>query len=109
MIVYSLLQGCVFSRLWIMGHECGHNAFSNYKWLDDTVGFILHSFVLFPYFSWKYTHRRQHSKTGYLQQEEFNGPMLKSQVPLILKHLITNPAGRFLVTSIVLAIGTTLY
>lgn len=109
MIVYSLLQGCVFSRFWIIGHECGHSAFSNYKWLNDTVGFIFHSLLLFPYFSWKYTHRRHHSKTGYLQQEEFNGPMLKSQVSLMVKHLITNPAARFLVTSVVVAFGVPLY
>ncbi|XP_017239452.1 delta(12)-fatty-acid desaturase FAD2-like [Daucus carota subsp. sativus] len=109
MVMYSQLQGCVFSRFWIIGHECGHNAFSDYRWLNDTVGFIVHSFLLFPYFSWKYNHRRHHSRTGHLHKEEFNGPMLKSEVPLIFKHLITNPATRFLVTFIVLAFGVPLY
>nr|GEX20514.1 hypothetical protein [Tanacetum cinerariifolium] len=27
----------------VIGHECGHHAFSKYQWIDDTAGFILHS------------------------------------------------------------------
>ena len=57
-IIYSVLQGCILARFWVIGHECGHNAFSDYKWLDDTVGFVTHSVVLFPYFSFKYSHHR---------------------------------------------------
>ncbi|KAK1356534.1 Omega-6 fatty acid desaturase, endoplasmic reticulum isozyme 2 [Heracleum sosnowskyi] len=107
-IIYSLLQGCVISRLWAIGHECGHYAFSEYKWLDDTVGYFVHSFLLFPYFSFKYSHRRHHSKTGSLHQEELDVPLLKSQVPLILKHL-TNPAARFLALTLLLTFGVPLY
>ena len=54
-ITYSLLQGCVLVRIWIIGHECGHHAFSDYEWLDDVVGFLLHSFLLYPYF-WPLLH-----------------------------------------------------
>lgn len=35
-------------------------AFSASRLLNDTVGFILHSVLLTPYFSWKSTHRRHH-------------------------------------------------
>nr|XP_017229742.1 PREDICTED: delta(12) fatty acid desaturase FAD2-like [Daucus carota subsp. sativus] len=108
-IVYSVIQGCVFSRFWIIGHECGHSAFSEYKWLDDTVGFTLHSFLLFPYFSFKYSHHRHHTKTGSLEQDELDIPLLKSQVPSIHKHLTTHPVPRFLVITLVLIFGVPLY
>lgn len=108
-IVYSIIQGCIFSRFWIIGHECGHNAFSEYKWLDDTIGFILHSFLLFPYFPFKYTHHRHHTKTGSLEQDELDVPLLKSQVPWMYKHLTAHPAPRFLIITLVLILGVPLY
>ncbi|KAK1348242.1 Omega-6 fatty acid desaturase, endoplasmic reticulum [Heracleum sosnowskyi] len=90
-------------------HECGHNAFSEYKWLDDIVGFTLHSFLLFPYFPFKYSHHRHHIRTGSLEQEELSVPLLKSQVPFLYKHLTTHPAPRFLVITLVSLFGVPLY
>ncbi|MBA0752690.1 hypothetical protein Gogos_001495, partial [Gossypium gossypioides] len=56
--------GCILTGVWVIAHECGHHAFSDYQWVDDTVGLILHSALLVPYFSWKISHRRHHSNTG---------------------------------------------
>ena len=44
----------------MLGHECGHGAFSPSAKLNDTVGFVLHALLLTPYFSWRSTHRRHH-------------------------------------------------
>lgn len=44
----------------MLGHECGHGAFSPSAKLNDTVGFVLHILLLTPYFAWKSTHRRHH-------------------------------------------------
>ncbi|KAI9708436.1 MAG: hypothetical protein M1820_003896 [Bogoriella megaspora] len=44
----------------VNGHEAGHGAFSPSDTLNNTVGWILHSFMLTPYFSWRSTHRRHH-------------------------------------------------
>ncbi|XP_063942404.1 delta(12)-fatty-acid desaturase FAD2-like [Daucus carota subsp. sativus] len=107
-IIYSALQGCIMARFWAIGHECGHNGFSDYKWLDDTVGFIVHSVVLFPYFSFKYSHHRHHLRTGSLEEEEFDIPLLKSQVPLVFKYL-KNPLARLLVIAAVLMVAVPLY
>ena len=46
--------------LQILGHECGHSAFSPSDTLNNTVGFLLHEFLLSPYFSWRSSHRRHH-------------------------------------------------
>ncbi|VAI60147.1 unnamed protein product [Triticum turgidum subsp. durum] len=58
--LYWVLQGCVMTGVWVIAHECGHNAFSDSSLLDDIVGLVLHSWLLVPYFSRKYSHRRHH-------------------------------------------------
>lgn len=50
-IAFILLCGTCETGLWVVAHECGHNAFSKYEALNDTIGFILHSYLLAPYFS----------------------------------------------------------
>jgi omega-6 fatty acid desaturase / acyl-lipid omega-6 desaturase (Delta-12 desaturase) len=42
-ILYSFCAGLVATGLWVIAHECGHQAFSEKKWLNNTVGWILHS------------------------------------------------------------------
>ncbi|XP_058073409.1 delta(12)-acyl-lipid-desaturase [Magnolia sinica] len=105
---YWAMQGCVLTGVWVIAHECGHHAFSDYSWLDDTVGLILHSFLLVPYFSWKYSHRRHHSNTGSLERDEVFVPKPKSEMPWFSKYL-TNPPGRFLTLAVSLTAGWPLY
>lgn len=50
--MYWTLVGIFGVGLWIVSHECGHGAFSEYNWLNDLVGFIGHSILGVPYFSW---------------------------------------------------------
>ncbi|PSN62261.1 delta-12 fatty acid desaturas-like protein [Corynespora cassiicola Philippines] len=59
-VLYGYAQGLVMTGLWVLGHECGHMNFSPSSTLNDAVGFLLHSFLLTPYFSWKSSHRRHH-------------------------------------------------
>ncbi|XP_077215575.1 fatty acid desaturase 2 [Tasmannia lanceolata] len=106
--LYWAIQGCVLTGVWVIAHECGHHAFSDYTWLDDTVGLILHSFLLVPYFSWKYSHRRHHSNTGSLERDEVFVPKPKSEIPWFSKYL-NNPPGRFLTLFISLTLGWPLY
>jgi hypothetical protein len=47
----------------------GHSAFSSSSLLNDTVGWILHSALLNPYFSWKSTHRRHHIYANNLSKD----------------------------------------
>jgi omega-6 fatty acid desaturase (delta-12 desaturase) len=61
---YIFFQSCWLTALWIIGHECGHRGFSESILVCDTVGWVIHSFLLVPYFSWQISHRRHHSHTG---------------------------------------------
>ncbi|XP_057982530.1 delta(12)-fatty-acid desaturase FAD2-like [Malania oleifera] len=94
--VVWFLQGCVLTGYWIIAHDCGHHAFSEHKWLDDLVGFFIHSSLLVPYFSWKYSHRLHHSNTASLPRDESFVPMLRSQIPWIFKYF-NNTLGRILI------------
>ncbi|KAI3923970.1 hypothetical protein MKW92_019752 [Papaver armeniacum] len=107
-IAYWICQGCVCTGIWVIAHECGHHAFSDYQWLDDTVGLVLHSLLLVPYFSWKYSHRRHHSNTGSLERDEVFVPKPKSEMSWFSKYL-NNPPGRVLTLTVTLTLGWPLY
>lgn len=106
--LYWICQGSVLTGVWVIAHECGHHAFSDYQWLDDTVGMVLHSALLVPYFSWKYSHRRHHSNTGSLERDEVFVPKLKSSIRWHAKYL-NNPPGRILMLTIQFTLGWPLY
>ncbi|KAJ3559623.1 hypothetical protein NM688_g226 [Phlebia brevispora] len=79
-IVYWWFQGLIFAGLWILGHECGHGAFSAHRSLCDALGFVLHSLLLTPYFSWKYSHHLHHSYIGLIEREEAFVPVTRSNL-----------------------------
>jgi omega-6 fatty acid desaturase / acyl-lipid omega-6 desaturase (Delta-12 desaturase) len=66
---YTFVQGLFGTGLWVLAHECGHQSFSPSKTLNDTVGFICHSALLVPYFSWKISHGKHHKATGNLERD----------------------------------------
>ncbi len=68
-IPYIIIQGLLGTGIWVLAHECGHGAFSDYPVLNDTVGWILHSFLFVPYFSWKYSHGKHHKATGHMTRD----------------------------------------
>lgn len=106
--IYWALQGSVLTGVWVIAHECGHHAFSDYQWIDDTVGLIFHSFLLVPYFSWKYSHRRHHSNTGSIERDEVFVPKKRSSIRWWAKYL-NNPPGRFVTITMQLTLGWPLY
>jgi len=67
--LYTFVQGCFGTGLWVLAHECGHQSFSTSKVLNDTVGWILHSCLLVPYFSWKISHGKHHKATGHMDRD----------------------------------------
>lgn len=66
---YTIIQGFFATGLWVLSHECGHQSFSPSKVLNDTVGWVCHSALLVPYFSWKISHGKHHKATGNLERD----------------------------------------
>ncbi|EPQ31588.1 uncharacterized protein PFL1_00921 [Pseudozyma flocculosa PF-1] len=81
--VYWVLQGLVFTGLWVIAHECGHQSFSTSKTLNNAVGWVLHSALLVPYHSWRISHARHHAATGHLTRDEVFVPRTRSQKGLL--------------------------
>ena len=86
--LYWFLQGTYMFGLWVLAHECGHGNFSNYSVLDDTVGLFVHTFLLVPYFSWKYSHRKHHTHGGHMEHEEVFVPKTRSYVEPLWYELL---------------------
>lgn len=76
--VYWIAQGITLTGLWVMAHECGHGAFSDYRSVNDLVGWIIHSCLLVPYFSWKYSHAAHHRNTCSIENDEVFVPATRS-------------------------------
>jgi len=68
--IYWILQGGVGTGLWVIGHECGHRAYSDSVFVCDFVGLIVHSMLLVPYHSWRISHAKHHSTTGNIDKDE---------------------------------------
>lgn len=52
---YWFFQGAVGTGVWVIAHECGHQAFSKWQVVNDLVGLMLHTCLLVPYYSWYVT------------------------------------------------------
>jgi len=64
-VLHAFVQGTTGFGLWVIGHECGHQAyFGDGHWLNDPVGFVLHSAFCDPYHSWRITHATHHKFTN---------------------------------------------
>ena len=69
-IGYAIVAGTAATGCWVLAHECGHRAFTRHRWMQDAIGFTLHSALLVPYFSWQRSHALHHAKTNHLDEGE---------------------------------------
>ncbi|KAI8802232.1 delta-12 fatty acid desaturase [Cladochytrium replicatum] len=80
--LYWVVQGAVCTGIWVLAHECGHRGFSDYAWVDNTVGFVLHTSLLVPFFSWKYTHAKHHKANAHMDKDQVFVPSTRSDYKL---------------------------
>ncbi|KIW99491.1 uncharacterized protein Z518_11230 [Rhinocladiella mackenziei CBS 650.93] len=86
--VYAFVQGLFGTGLWVLSHECGHQSFSTSKVLNDTVGWVCHSALLVPYFSWKISHGKHHKATGHMDRDMVFVPATKEEYASRRGHLL---------------------
>jgi omega-6 fatty acid desaturase (delta-12 desaturase) len=46
--LYGFFAGLFSTGLWVIAHECGHQAFSESKVINNSVGWVLHSASVSP-------------------------------------------------------------
>lgn len=66
---YGFMQGLIMTGVWVLAHECGHQALFTSSVANDFFGFVLHSILLVPYFSWKYSHGLHHRYTNHMEKD----------------------------------------
>ncbi|PWA79624.1 Fatty acid desaturase, type 1 [Artemisia annua] len=105
--LYWVAQGFMLVRLWVLGHDCGHHAFSEYQWIDDVVGFFVHTVTMTPYFSFKYSHAHHHAHTSSIEFEEVHVPKRKSDT--LFTEFLNNGPGTVLRLFLMVTLGLPLY
>lgn len=78
-LAYAMANGTIATGCWVVAHECGHNAFSENKKLQEMVGYVLHTALLVPYFSWQRSHAVHHAKTNHLTEGETHVPYVAGE------------------------------
>ena len=73
-ILYGVITGTVAGGCWVIAHECGHHAFHPNRRVEALVGFLLHSLLLVPYFTWQHSHAVHHAHCNHLEQGETHVP-----------------------------------
>ncbi|KAG8338876.1 putative Fatty acid desaturase [Trypanosoma vivax] len=111
---YWFVQGLNGTALWVLAHECGHQAFSTSRTINNTVGYLLHTVLLVPYHSWRITHGTHHKHTNHLTKDLVFVPTQRNAVceameeaPLVMlanmlimfvfgwpAHLVANAGGQ---------------
>ena len=64
-----VLQGWTLLGLFVLGHDCGHRAFSEHAWVNQVVGHICMSPLANAFHTWVVTHDHHHAQTQRRGQE----------------------------------------
>ncbi|CAL1547813.1 unnamed protein product [Lymnaea stagnalis] len=78
--LFWLVQGTLFTALFVVGHDAGHGSFSNSEVINTICGNICHTFLLCPYYMWKVSHRKHHKNTGNIDKDEVFYPVRQKDV-----------------------------
>ncbi|KAJ3071651.1 hypothetical protein HDU98_005010 [Podochytrium sp. JEL0797] len=60
-VLYANVTGLFMWCLFVVGHDCGHNTFSNNKLINGILGHISHGFLLVPFYPWAKSHATHHA------------------------------------------------
>ena len=63
-LALALVNALFLMRLFIIQHDCGHNAFFKSTKLNNFVGSILGIITLTPYYHWRKAHAKHHAGSG---------------------------------------------
>jgi len=79
---YWWWQGLVFTSFFCIAHELGHHALYDSWYANNILGFLIHSFILVPFFAWKAGHNAHHKAVGCLERDENYVPYVRSDFKL---------------------------
>lgn len=103
-IIYGFLMWCLF----VIGHDCGHQTFSRYRWINDICGHLCHGVLLVPYWPWAYSHKKHHLFHNHIAKDHSHPWLTKKewrQYNLLQKLYIYSPTTPFIAYFFYLYIG----
>jgi omega-6 fatty acid desaturase (delta-12 desaturase) len=72
--------GTAATGLFVVGHDCAHQSFSRDRRLNEIVGTICMSPLLFPYNGWEVTHNKHHAHANNLDRDHLWKPLRKEEL-----------------------------
>jgi len=106
--LYTVLQGLFGTGLWVIAHECGHQAFSPSRLINDATGWLLHSALFVPYFSWQISHSKHHKATAHIERDMVFNPKTREQYATRvgrMAHELTELAEETPIVTLIMLIG----
>jgi len=76
----AFAQGTLFWAIFLVGHDCGHGAFSRRRGWNEGIGHLVHTPLLVPYHAWRLSHRAHHRHTGDVERDEAWPPLTERQI-----------------------------
>lgn len=80
-MITGCIAGTAATGMWVVAHECGHRAFSDDLRLQTAVGYVFHTVLMVPYFSWQRSHAVHHARTNHLSEGETHVPYAVTDDP----------------------------
>eukprot|EP01025_Chloroclados_australasicus_P017816 TRINITY_DN1912_c0_g1_i1.p2 TRINITY_DN1912_c0_g1~~TRINITY_DN1912_c0_g1_i1.p2 ORF type:complete len:419 (+),score=21.99 TRINITY_DN1912_c0_g1_i1:91-1347(+) len=68
-------QGTAATGMFVIGHDCGHRSFHNNNLVEDIVGNIIMSPLIYPFEPWRILHNQHHVHTNKLEKDTAWLPM----------------------------------
>lgn len=67
--------GTAVTGMFVVGHDCGHRSFHKNKLVEDIVGNIMMSPLIYPFEPWRILHNQHHAHTNKLELDTAWLPM----------------------------------
>jgi len=72
--------GTAATGLFVVGHDCAHQSFSKSRTVNEVVGTICMSPLLFPYGGWELTHNNHHAHANNLDRDHLWKPLRPEEI-----------------------------
>lgn len=69
-LLLAFVNAFFLARIFIIQHDCGHQSFFQYKYLNNIVGWVSSFFSSIPYDYWARVHSYHHGHTGQLEHRD---------------------------------------
>jgi len=75
-----IFMGTCITGLFVIGHECAHQSFTNNRLVNEIVGTVCMMPLLFPYNAWELTHNHHHATANNLEKDHLWRPLRREDV-----------------------------